>query len=106
SLGVQLSVDDFGTGYSSLSYLQHLPVDKLKIDRAFVCNLPNAGKDKAIARAVIALGQGLGLQTIAEGVETEAQRDFLRQHGCQEGQGWLFGRPMTSKLFTQRYVGH
>lgn len=102
SIGIELSVDDFGTGYSSLSYLHHLPVDKLKIDQTFVRDLPHNKKDAAIARTVIALGLGLDLKVIAEGVEKEDQREFLARNGCQEGQGWLFGHPVPGdELFQQ-----
>lgn len=104
SMGIVLSVDDFGTGYSSLSYLHQLPVDKLKIDRAFVKNLPNNQKDIAIARTVIALGLGLDLKVIAEGVETAAQQKFLSSNGCHEGQGWFFGRPVSGADFTQQFL--
>jgi EAL domain-containing protein (putative c-di-GMP-specific phosphodiesterase class I) len=90
ALGVRVAVDDFGTGYSSLSYLQQFPVDVLKIDKSFVAGVATDGGDRAIARTVIALGRTLGLHTVAEGVETEAQRAALAALGCELGQGYLF----------------
>ena len=93
-LGVNFSMDDFGTGYSSLSYLAHLPIDQLKIDQSFVQNIPGKSSDETIARTIISMGQGLGMNVIAEGVETEAQRSFLAEHGCHVFQGYLFSRPL------------
>lgn len=98
-LGVTLSIDDFGTGYSSLNYLQRLPVEKLKIDQSFVRNLPDSHDDAIIIRAIIDLGHALGHTVIAEGVESEDQLTYLRDHGCDEGQGYLFGRPMPAEAF-------
>jgi len=95
-LGVHIAVDDFGTGYSSLSYLSGLPVDCLKIDRAFVMNAGKGGRDDAIAQAVISLGHTLGLTVVAEGVETVAQLQFLRAHRCDIGQGYHFSRPVAA----------
>ncbi len=94
ALGVSIAVDDFGTGYSSLSYLQSFPLDRLKIDRSFINGVPGQGKGKAIARAIMALGEGLELAVTAEGVETEAQARWLHAYGCESVQGFLFSRPV------------
>ena len=98
-LGVRFSLDDFGTGYSSLSQLKRLPLDQLKIDQSFVREVMHSTNDAAIARTVVALGQTLGLEVIAEGVETEAQRDYLRGMGCYHCQGYLFSKPLDSDKF-------
>ncbi|MFP5514490.1 MAG: putative bifunctional diguanylate cyclase/phosphodiesterase [Alphaproteobacteria bacterium] len=93
-LGIQAAIDDFGSGYSSLSYVQQLPVAKLKIDRAFIIDVPDNPKNNALVRAAVGMADGLGLTTVAEGVETAEQRDFLVSVGCDMMQGYFFGRPM------------
>jgi EAL domain-containing protein (putative c-di-GMP-specific phosphodiesterase class I) len=92
-LGVQLSIDDFGTGYSSLSYLRELPVDELKIDRAFVARAELTNEDLALVRTIVELGNILGLRVVAEGIENAAQLDALRRLGCALGQGYHLCRP-------------
>lgn len=96
-LGVRMAIDDFGTGYSSLAYLKTFPLDRLKIDRAFVLGLPDDLSDCAIARAVIALGLNLDMEILAEGVETQPQRDFLSQAGCHVIQGYFYSKPLTAE---------
>jgi EAL domain-containing protein (putative c-di-GMP-specific phosphodiesterase class I) len=95
ALGVRVAMDDFGTGYSSLSYLRSFPFDKIKIDRSFMRDLDSKGDSLAIIKAVIGLGQSLGMSTTAEGVETEAQLKVVREQGCTEGQGYYFSPPLA-----------
>lgn len=95
--GITLAIDDFGTGYSSLSYIRQFPLDSLKIDRSFVLNLHNDADDAAICAAIIAMAKKLGLKIVAEGIELEQQRQFLHSAGCDEGQGYLFARPMPAQ---------
>ena len=103
-LGIKIAIDDFGTGYSALSSLKELPVHTLKIDRAFIMNLPDDHKDLAITRAVIAMAHGLGLTVIAEGVESEEQAALLLQEGCDELQGYLISQPIPAQDFTRMLV--
>lgn len=98
-MGVQISIDDFGTGYSSLLYLKRLPATELKIDRGFVRDLTQGTEDAAIIAAIVALGRTLNLEIVAEGVETESQRDFLTSLGCSSLQGFLLGKPMPPDQF-------
>ena len=99
ALGFGIAIDDFGTGYSSLSYLKRLPVTKLKLDQSFVQDIPGDPNDAAIARAILGLGDILGLEVVAEGVESKEQHKFLLSEGCAQSQGFLYSRPLTSPTF-------
>ena len=101
ALGLSLAVDDFGTGYSSLSYLQRFPIDVLKIDKAFVDPIASGGENASLTRAIMALGDALGLEMVAEGIERAEQVDGLRFLGCSYGQGYFFARPMPAAEFTK-----
>ena len=99
AMGIRLSVDDFGTGYSSLAYLKRFPLDSLKIDRAFISDLPTDGDDAAITQAIIAMAHSLRLKVVAEGVETAQQLQFLRDNGCDEMQGYYLSKPLSEDQF-------
>jgi len=103
-MGIQIAIDDFGTGYSSLSHLRRLPIQSLKIDRSFVCNLANADDDQSIVAAVIALAHSLKMRVVAEGVETQAQLDFLRSHNCDEVQGYLLSPPVPAEQLSSMCI--
>jgi EAL domain-containing protein (putative c-di-GMP-specific phosphodiesterase class I) len=100
-LGVQLSIDDFGTGYTILSYLQRFPIDTLKIDRSFVTQMMENEENLAIVRTIVALAQNLGMDVVAEGVETEDQLRLLRKLECENGQGYLFSMPLGGSQLNQ-----
>jgi len=104
SAGLRISIDDFGTGYSSLSYLTRLPLSALKIDRSFVRDADSSAESASIVRAVIDMAQNLRLTVIAEGVETEQQAGFLRRHGCDQAQGYFYGRPVAAEKIGERLV--
>jgi EAL domain-containing protein (putative c-di-GMP-specific phosphodiesterase class I) len=105
-MGVHLAIDDFGTGYSSLAQLKRFPIDTLKVDRSFIRELPHDAEDMAIAEAILAMGRTLGMRVVAEGVETAAQRDFLRERRCDEMQGYLFSKPLPADDFAQFLRDH
>jgi EAL domain-containing protein (putative c-di-GMP-specific phosphodiesterase class I) len=103
-LGVRVVFDDFGTGYASLSYLKKFPLDGLKIDRSFVIELRADSDDAAIVGSTIGLSRQLGLTVIAEGIETRATADLLMSMGCEQGQGYFFGRPMPAAVFESQFL--
>ena len=100
-LGVRLAIDDFGTGYSSLAQLKRFPIDTLKVDRSFIRDIPGDSEDKAITEAIIAMGKSLSLTIVAEGVETQEQQTFLREHACDQMQGYYFSRPVVAAEFAK-----
>jgi len=104
AFGIGISLDDFGTGYSSLSYLLNYPFTKIKIDKSFILNLHHEASSRAVIRAVIGLGRSLGLAVVAEGVEREIEADYLREEGCTQGQGFLFGRPEPAAALREQVI--
>nr|WP_320115321.1 EAL domain-containing protein [uncultured Desulfuromonas sp.] len=104
ALGVSIAIDDFGTGYSSMSYVKNFPARYLKIDRSFVKDIPHDSDDVAIAASIISLAHNLHMDVIAEGVEDDAQIDFLKQHRCEQVQGYFYGKPCTAEFFEQQFL--
>jgi diguanylate cyclase (GGDEF)-like protein len=102
NMGIKIVIDDFGTGYSSLAYLKRLPVDKLKIDQSFVEGVPDDNEDVSIVKAIIALAKSLRLEYVAEGVETNAQKEFLLENGCENMQGYYYGKPMSAEVIEEK----
>lgn len=100
-MGMSFSLDDFGTGYSSLGYIKRLPISRIKLDKSFVTDLPGNSEDEAVARATLSIAKDLGMKTVAEGVETTTQRDYLVSSGCDYLQGYLFARPMQAEDLRQ-----
>ena len=101
SMGIKIAIDDFGTGYSSLATLQRFPLDTIKIDRSYIRDIATRGDDSNLTEAIIAMGKSLSLTVVAQGVETKEQADFLRQHACDEFQGFYFNKPMSADQFTE-----
>ena len=106
SMGVRLAIDDFGTGYSSLAQIKHFPIDTIKVDRSFIRNIPQDAEDKAITEAIIAMGKTLSLTVVAEGVETIEQLNFLKEHSCDEMQGFYFSKPILPEQFADLLREH
>ena len=103
-LGISVAIDDFGSGYSSLNYLKLLPVDMLKIDRAFIQDIETDPSDSAIVARIIALAETLNMETVAEGVENEGQRSILKKLGCNSFQGYLVAKPQPAEQFEQEFL--
>jgi EAL domain-containing protein (putative c-di-GMP-specific phosphodiesterase class I) len=101
SMGLKIAIDDFGTGYSSLATLQRFPLDTIKIDRSYIRGVATRSGDSNLTEAIIAMGKSLSLTVVAQGVETKEQADFLRQHACDEFQGFYFNKPMSADQFTK-----
>jgi len=104
NMGVHISIDDFGTGYSSLSCLETLPIDTLKIDKSFIRKVSEDPENATIASAIIALGQAMRLNVIAEGIENKSQVDYLISQGCSVGQGYYYAKPMPAAAFTEYWT--
>jgi EAL domain-containing protein (putative c-di-GMP-specific phosphodiesterase class I) len=105
-IGVRLAIDDFGVGYSSLAQIKRFPIDTLKVDRSFIRELPQDPEDQAITQAIIAMGKTLSLTVVAEGVETLEQEQFLREHACDEMQGYYFSKPIAPDQFAELLRTH
>lgn len=103
ALGVRIAIDDFGTGYSSLAYLRRFPVNKLKIDRSFISALTTDERNARLVDSMLQLGRSLGIEVLAEGVETPEQADYLREHGCETIQGYYISPPLTAEQIWTRF---